>query len=506
MLLKLLSIFIFSTLVCFANDFSDTHISEIYPYKITPKFQQIDWTKVLSKSTSKKDELTTKASAVKKVESKVNDDLVFFSYDTPKKEVKVKKEAPPIVKIDVSKLAKKNIPKFDNVDFSQFISSSARRSIESFFEIKTTMISKNGLEKKNITDFDLVPNYDTNQIFTDSGTGTLKIPIASDDLYYNFKGSLAARNIMRTNFELAVKKDDLFNIPVFEESTFDIIVRKYIQNEEYGSYLLVDLGSEIDSTDIDGKYKKKIYLDHKLKEARVDTEYQYELYIDVEPGNTLIKYMDMKGEVSEKIIHLVRGEVTYDETNFHSKEYFEFELVEENLLSKKTLPVEIDDKKIKFFNTNVNSTKIGLNRYKLKIPRRDYAFRRYLEIYYGQKIFVGIGESSRIKLPGEDFIPYLKNILGIDENTKACFVQINLKNALKDFSAQVTSTRETGSYDIYYMDKDGTFSKELTGLTEKVFIYSNDYGVINMKLKDINNNTKYYQSFCTDSLYLIEHI
>ncbi|EQC43470.1 hypothetical protein [Bacteriovorax sp. Seq25_V] len=518
MLLKLLFTLIFSTLVCFGNEFSDTNVHDFKPYKISIKTKNINWDELLKKSEKQEDEIKQISSSVmkdKKTKTKKiskDEEMVFFTYDTPenKEVIKTPKEV-PVVKLEtknkVSKQPqKKQVPQFDNIDFSQFISSAARRNIESYFEIKTSIVGSKGLEKKGVTDFDLVPNYDTNQLFTDSGTGVIKIPIANDDRFYNFKGSIAARNVMRTNFELAVRENDIFNIPLFDESTFDTMVRKYIQTEEYGAYLLINLGEEIDSTSLDGKFKKKIYLDHNLKEARVDNEYQYELYIDIEPGNTLIRYMDMKGDMSEKIIHLTRGEVTYDESNFHSKEYLEFELVEENLLSKKTLPIEMNDKRIRFFNTNIASTKIGLNRYKLKIPRRDYAFRKYLEIDYGQKIFVGVGEDSKIKLPGEDFIPYLKSILGIDDNTKACFIQLNLKNALKDFHAQVTSTQETGSYDIYYMDKDGTLSKELTGLTEKIFVYSNDYGVINMKLKDINNNTKYYQSFCTDSLYLIEQI
>lgn len=442
------------------------------------------------------------------VKDNQNDEMLFFSYDTPEssKTTGTKEVKPPKQTISVTANNIKLPPNMDQVDYSQFIASSIQRTVEKNFSIVFYEINKKGIEKNRIKEVDLFPAFDSEEIFTDYGTGEVKLPITQRQKNLNFKATIGARNVMRTNFEIAPQSDEVYKIPIFEQELFDEIVSNEIKNENYGSYLLIDLGDSLDTVSIDAKFAKKIYLDNKFRIAKNDTEYRYEFFLDVRPGNTLVRFMDLDGNISEKIVSLIRGELTYESPVFVKEKYIEFELVEENLLSKRNQIIELDEKKIKYFNLNKTAEKIGINRYRIKAPKREESFRQYLEIDYGSKVYVGFNESEKLKLPGEDFIPYIKNGLGISDDSGSCLLQVNLTNPLKEFKARSISDKEIGSTQIYYMDKDGTVSRELTGLTEKVFINSQDFGSINIRTKNNRNEIEYYQSFCTDSLYLIENI
>lgn len=463
------------------------------------------------------DEVSLNLSSVKKKK----EEMVFYSYtnkkiDKKKEEAQIKEPKVPQLKEKIVKIKNANNQSKKNIrhkklkqfiDYSQFIQSSYKKKKSGTLSVQLIPISKNGKSKSTLSDFDFVPQYDLNEIYTDSGTGTISIPVSSEGREYStLRGSLASKNIIRTNFEMSVQKDLLISIPVFEIDTFEQILEKEKIREEYGSHLLVDLSDSVDSSIIEGKYKKKLYLNHKFQQVDEGSEYRYELYLDVEPGNHLIRYMDFKGRIAEKIIHIVQGEVSYEEPNLVSESYSTVNLFEENIVSKKLGQKIEEAKNINYFNSNITSQKVGLNRYKVKVPLREAAFRKYLRIGDESVFYIGYDQDGDLILPSDEYTNYIKSIFGENENSNSCIIQMNLHKPLKEFKAYVTSDKPSGSYRIYYMDKDGSFSDELTGLSEKVFIISSDFGVINAKLKYTGNKIRYLQSFCTESLYLVEQL
>ena len=97
-------------------------------------------------------------------------------------------------------------------------------------------------------------------------------------------------------------------------------------------------------------------------------------------------------------------------------------------------------------------------------------------------------------------------MFNVAENSPECIIQINLSKPASGFELDVKSTRINGSVDVLYMDKDGTVGRELTGLTERVFVISSDFGAVNFKTTLGKSDTRYHQSFCSESLYLLEQI
>ncbi|MEH0860114.1 hypothetical protein [Halobacteriovorax sp. DPLXC-1] len=439
------------------------------------------------------------------------EEMVFFTYgDDEKKKVN---KAKPVLRptVALKNKARKAVGKPKNykpiIDFSSFIQSAAKRTkAASTFNIKLREFNHKGPSKNNLSDYDLVPSYNLNELLTDAGSSVIKVPIAPDDKFSTFRASVAARGIIRTNFELSARSDTTFDIPVISADYLDKILEKNKIKEETGAHILVDLGSKIDTSTFTGKFKKKIFLNKNFKQIEPGGSFVYELYLDVELGNHLIKYMDFKGKVAQKIIHLVQDEMTYEAPYLLSSKAVNFSVFEENLAAKTLQQMNLDAKSINYFNRDIKPTKVGLNRYKLIAPIREAGFKHYLEVGKETPVFVGFDDIKKIVIPSLEYIDYLKELFQNYADNGACVIQINLDRPLVNFEAYMSSLRPSGSYDFYYMDKDGTVSAEITGLTEKVFVISHDYGILNTKIDSGNGNINYMQSFCTEGLYIIEHI
>ena len=489
-------------------------VSELTSFDFSNDFTSSDTLKLSSSAVKKKVHKHGNPKAKAKAEAnKKEEEMVFFSYgDDAKKESKSKINK-PIVKptVALKNMAPKNLGKPKNykpiVDFSSFIQSAAKRTkAASNFVIKLREFNQKGISKTNLTDYDLVPSYNLNELLTDAGSGKISIPIAPDDKYSTFRASIAARDIIRTNFELSARSDTTFDIPVINADYLDKILEKNKIKEITGAHILVDLGSKIDTSTFMGKFKKKIFLNKNFKQIEPGGEFVYELYLDVELGNHLIKYMDFKGKVAQKIIHIVQDEMTYESPLLLDSKSINFSIFEENLAAKTLQQMNLNPKDIKYFNRELKPTKVGLNRYKLLAPRREASFNHYLEVGKDASVFVGFDNIKKVVIPSLEYIDYLKELFQNYADNGACVIQINLDRPLVNFEAYMSSLSPSGSYDFYYMDKDGTVSAEITGLTEKVFVISHDYGILNTKIDSGNGNINYMQSFCTEGLYIIEHI
>ena len=55
-------------------------------------------------------------------------------------------------------------------------------------------------------------------------------------------------------------------------------------------FLLVDLGDEIDFVEIDKNYDGILYLNGDFKVTDYDDDYQFIMFVNIEPGNTLVRY------------------------------------------------------------------------------------------------------------------------------------------------------------------------------------------------------------------------
>ncbi|WP_412463495.1 hypothetical protein [Halobacteriovorax sp. RT-2-6] len=441
---------------------------------------------------------------------KESDDLVFFSYGAQdaKKDATAKTpqfKAPIVKGVSKQVLGPKNYKPV--IDFSSFIQSAARKKkAVSNFKVKLREFGEKGISKNNLTDFDLVPTYNLNELFTDSGTGEVLIPISSDDSFSTFRGSIAARDIIRTNFELSARSETTFDIPVINSDYLRKILERNKVKEHSGAHILVDLGDKIDTSTFMGSFKKKVYLDRNFKEVDPGDSFVYELYLDVELGNHLIKYMDFKGKVAQKIIHLVQDEITYEAPYLLDAKAINFSIYEENLAAKTLQSMNLNDSDIRYFNREITASKVGLNRYKILTPLRDASFKHYIEVGKETSVFVGFNDIKKVVIPSIEYIDYLKELFQNRADNGACVIQVNLNKPLVSFEAYISSISPSGSYDFYYMDKDGTVSAEITGLTEKVFIISHDYGILNTKIDSGEGSIQYTQSFCTEGLYIIENI
>ena len=435
-----------------------------------------------------------------------NDELVFFDY-TNKKIKKEENKNPVKTKSDFKNLKafKGFKPKKSNkdfIDYTSLLSASYQKTHGSKFSIIPLLYDKRTNNK--LTNYELIPYYDLSERLSDMGNGKIDIEIG-DRQESVFRGLIQSRDNYPTNFEISVRDREEVEIPTFSYEKIEKILRKYKVKDVTGSHLLVLLGEEIDSTQLMSKYTLKVFLNRKMRVVDEGMDYIYELYLNAEPGNQLVKFMNRKGRIAEKIIHLSESEMTYDESKLSGKKNIEFSLYEEHLTSKKNVAVDIDENKVKLFNSNKSSVKTGLNTYKLLYEESINSFNNYFEVNRKKSVYVG-SKAKKITIPSDGYLDYIMKIFNVSETGQECVVQINLSKPASEFKLDVKSVKSNGYIDILYMDKDGTVGKELTGLTNRIFVISSDYGALNFKTTLDKKDTRYQQSFCSENLYLIEQI
>lgn len=448
---------------------------------------------------------------------KENFEMVFFDYSKEGKSEK--KKTNKKIKKNQKQLAQKslkpqtptlsiagsegaNLKKKEFIDYTKLLSSAYNKSSGSNFKIMSTLYGIK--ENVSLSNYEMIPYYNFNERLSDMGSGEIQIAIGTNGSSV-FRGLIQSSDNYPVNFEISVEANEIVSIPSFTyEKIEKILIMKNVKDIT-GSHLLIALNEEVDSTQLETKYSEKVFLNERMKIVDEGSDYIYELYLNVEPGNQLLKFMNRKGKIAEKIIHLSESEMTYDESSLTGKKTINFRLFEENLTSKKYVPVNVNEKSVKLFNSNKSAVKDGLNSYKLFYDESINSFNNYFELQRKRSLYIGT-KSRKIIVPSDEYLDYVLKLFNIAENSPECIIQINLSKPASGFELDVKSTKINGSVDVLYMDKDGTVGRELTGLTERVFVISSDFGAVNFKTTLGKDDTRYHQSFCSESLYLLEQI
>ncbi len=465
------------------------------------------------------------AGNIKKAKKHTEDELVFYSYNSKKKSDKKfaqKNVKPGKLKVDPTKLPlqlasnsiiTKNSPprkgdkSFNKADafkdYTKLLSAAYEKNTSSKFSIEANLF---GLKKsKRLKNFEITPYYNQNDRLGDYGDGSVEIPLGprGDS---TFKGRITGVDVYPTNFEIAVSLDDLVIIPVMSYEKISRILSSEQIDDKTGTHLLVELTENLDSTQLEAKYDIKVLLDKNLNVTDAGNSYRYELYLNASPGNQVFQMMNLKGEITEKILHLSEGEVTYDIPELLGKEKVILNIYEEHLTSLKHVPVDIKGESISIFNTNIKAQKKSANSYEVNFIESEPTFRNYVRIDRKDTLYVGIDRSAKVILPTTEYIDYILNLFSLEKSPRECIIQFNLSKSATEFIGEMTAYRQSANFDIIFMDKDGTVGKELTGLTNKVFVVGNGNGVFNYKLTYSKTDTRYKQSFCNDSLYIVEQL
>jgi hypothetical protein len=373
--------------------------------------------------------------------------------------------------------------------------------------IKVTDALINKSISTQITDFELIPQYDRNERISDHGTGSIVINEKLNNEMSVVRGTVIAKNKVRTNVDITVEKGDYqIDIPLMDQELLNSFLDKK-KLEGLNGFLLIDLDESIDSVDIDSSFEAKIFLTDNFKVTAEEEEYRYILYVGVEPGNALVHYLTLKDEVIQKIVHITEGEVYFEGTLILDSKVEKVELYETKLLGNSKMELNIEGSEIAYFNTDIKAKSIGLNLYQYKRPKMMLGMRKYLELkHLGESIYLGHWDKRKAEVPSRDYIEYIMNTLDIESLNTRCLIQVNLKKKMTDFLTSGETAKGAMNLEVAYLEKDGMFNDEVTDLTTKAYLVGDMQGVVSAKISYEDGTVDYLQSYCSEDTFLVEQL
>ncbi len=465
---------------------------------------ELDTAYILELMRKKKQEINTKRNK--------SDDLVLFDYKEVPKNIPAKKKlsknvlsvisrelkkAPPLKKSKPKKISKTKKKKRKKYNYRP-----SNTSVQLF-------VNTFGKQDKAIcANCEFIPDYSLNERFYSDNKGMIHF---NKDFQEGslIPGTIVGDGIPRTRLEIPIISKQLFH----EVETFDLAsLNTFLDNKKYvgrNSLLVIRLDENVLDADIDHKYEAKIYLDNKFKEVKINEDYEYIIFVGADPGNTMISYLGFDGELTDKIVFLVEDELYFEFNNSIIEKNQTMQLYESRLFAKKSVPLVLDEKKIKYFNTNKYFYHLENNTYQGLAYLAGSHSKSYLELkHLSDSIFFSMDKNYKLEVPEQEFIENVLNILEIRQLDGRCIVQLNLPEGLKVNRVQANgdSTRGPLPIEVIYLNSIGEFSTEPDSRLDKVFIISEGYGSITYNLNGFRSYKYAHKSYCSNGSYLVEQL
>lgn len=303
-------------------------------------------------------------------------------------------------------------------------------------------------------------------------------------------------------------------VPVLDRDKLEVIGARESSDVPSG-HLIVELDDGSDRVEVDGSYVKKIYLNHEMRVTDQE-DYRYVLFSGLEVGNrTITTFRGYRKSIN--IVHIHDRELTFDFNVFRRIKKLETILLEEDILSKDNLTLEIPRNQIVTFNQEKASQKKGINHYYWNNIETHMMSRNLLQLsHQSLNLFVGVGRNKQeVIVPSEDYIVEMRDIkLGLAGNDRACVVQVNLSQKAQNYSLAIESFNQSIITYSKVLDSDGKLYDSFGGNSEKIFIVGEnqsgsplgDNGIINVKIDYKNGSSDYFSTYCSKNSYIVEQL
>lgn len=364
-----------------------------------------------------------------------------------------------------------------------------------------------------IRNFELRAHDDSAQIIKDNGSGAALISesVIGESGARSFE--LIHRDHVPTHADVPVVAGNVeLEIPVF---TKDFLSKHAVSPRQKPlGFFLAELDDETESVHLDGlKNSQKFFTaDFKLTSAG---DHRYVLVAGVEVGNRLVTYKRGDGKFSQKIVHIYEEEVTFDPNLYAQAGDIVLNLFEEDLLSRSRRELSISGEQVELTFSGVKAEKLSTASYRLRTPPLLLGSRHYITLgHQNEEIFLGVDKSKDVDVPSEPLIREVIRKFGIQGNSSACLVQINLDGAIKRYEVLAESHGQGHvSYGLA-LDDDGQFYESLGENSRRLFVMSENQGgdsssdnaKINVRLEYQDGSKRNFSTFCSPNTYLVEQL
>ncbi|MEE2671173.1 MAG: hypothetical protein VYA54_05655 [Bdellovibrionota bacterium] len=356
--------------------------------------------------------------------------------------------------------------------------------------------------------FDIRFHDDIDEMVQDFGTGRIKL---SGDLQGQMnirRGTVFSRGHYPTTLDLVLEDTHAdIVIPLLSVEKIEEIGTEY-NIPDVGAHMLVELDKETEDVDLglDHKYKAKFFLDKNFNVVdRANSDFYFVFFMGIEPGNTIVKFLDSKSQITSKIVHLSAQEVYYEPNFYADIETDLISMYEEGLMSDCLSILNVNPKEIESWSMVKDAKKESLNTINFENMRYPLGARKYLKLnHLNEPIFVGRWSQEEIAIPTEEYINQILSRFNVRGGE--CVVQLNLADQPMDILYNGMSTRGGLNLSMLALDKDGRFYQEPSDQTKRAFIMGEEQGIINIQLIYPDNSKRYIQTYCSENTYLVEQL
>jgi hypothetical protein len=389
---------------------------------------------------------------------------------------------------------------FDDDELGQ-----AQETHDSLIEIAAESINLKKRTVAKLGGFELVFMDSEEENFSDSGSTSILFNDSS--LFKDIRTfKIKEKSHITLNSQIEFDGAEIFtSYPMFEIESFH---SKFQEFADHG-YLLVELSENIEMTNINAEFSKKYYLDNKFNTVNPEkSDYIFELYTGVQLGNVNVDFFHKSKMKYSKISHIYERELTFEQSFINVKKDRSFKL---NITNIYGVDERLDLTKEQIYNSVIDSD-LSVSGNVVKLKHQNYLMtqRNLFEIKFDDdSIYVGSMKNNEFSIPSKEFSDKILEIFNISTLSNQCIVQVNLDSSYVSAYLSGYAGNQYLNQDVYYLDVDGQFYREMTRDSKKLFIrtYLDDFdGLIFLELTKKDGSHRNLTTICSTGSYLVEHL
>ena len=361
-----------------------------------------------------------------------------------------------------------------------------------------------GSSTKETSGFEFIPHYDRNERTNDmSGEINLEYSVMGSGNVIS--GMVLKHGYVDIQTDLDLDSTSLKTvIPFIETEKFEKFLTDHKLNAT-GAYVLVNLTKGHEEVEIDGEYSNKILLTSKFTKPKKDEEATFVLLAGVNPGNVFVR-IKAADSWCQKIVNTQENMITYIDEETKETTPVEVELYTESKLGKL---VEFNPAKenLSLYGSKNPVKKISLNKVSFKTIDALNTQKNYLEVKNESSTFVSINEAtSEIVVPAEREKQMIMREFQVTDLSNSCLIQVNTQEDIVNF--KVGGPADIGEVytQIFYADREGNLSTEISEWTNKAYVLGDRMGVLNIQIEYSNGAKRMTNSYCSNDSYLVENL
>lgn len=365
-----------------------------------------------------------------------------------------------------------------------------------------------GQNPKEIEGVDFVSLADESDVVADD-RGRFDFDYLLSTSRQTLSGTFSSKGHVPTRVDLPLEVGSFGSlVPLLSTEGLDSLLKK-LNLAAPGGFILVDLDQEVIDVEIDRAYQYKAYLDANMKVSEADDHARFALFLGVNPGNVMLRYLTSKRKIVERVALVVADQVLYDLPIIASEKNHSFGLYEMESLSLTPRELMLSGSDIRPFNRKNTAVQDSLNFYTLEFAPSIVGSRSYTEIdHLGTTFYVGHRGEDQLTIPGQGFLNEVLAFHNLDRLERECMVQINIPNEKELLEVVMFGEGGDGplALDQSYLNRDGTVSMEATEFSTNAFVMGDLQGQVHMRFDYVDGTVDFVNTYCVPGGYLVEQL